>query len=404
MRRRRAKVSSGESKGRRKPNQGAIIHRGDGRWVARLKDNDGKARWYSGKDKEAVKAKLDEALALRDAGVALPDNKLTVGLWLEEWLAGLPGITGRGKLRASTIGYYRQFLTVYVLRTDLAKKPLGKLTPADLEQLYRRMTTGKAEGGLGLSATTAHHLHAIMHRALVKAVTKGKLARNVAQAVDEDERPVIDHHEMRVLADEDFDRFLEVIHGDRLEALFVVAIREGLRQGEILALHWRDVDLDAGALAVVGSLQGRVVGDPKTRKSRRRVELFPETVDALREHRARQVQERLRVGTMWADNDLVFCNEFGGFLRADKVREVLHAILRRAGLPDVRFHDLRHSAATNWLAGGMHQKIASERLGHASVAITLDLYSHVTATMQREAVEAITRKRSAKRDLLGEPR
>ncbi len=110
------------------------------------------------------------------------------------------------------------------------------------------------------------------------------------------------------------------------------------------------------------------------------------------------------MGTMWADNDLVFCNEFGGFLRADKVREVLHAVLRKAGLPDVRFHDLRHSAATNWLAGGMHQKIASERLGHASVAITLDLYSHVTATMQREAVEAITRKRSAKRDLLGEPR
>ena len=104
MRRRRAKVSSGRPEGRRKPNQGAIIQRGDGRWVARLQDADGRTKWYSGTDYSAVEAKLKDALALRDAGVALPDNKLTVGLWLEEWLASLPGITGRGKLRASTIG------------------------------------------------------------------------------------------------------------------------------------------------------------------------------------------------------------------------------------------------------------------------------------------------------------
>jgi integrase len=115
-----------------------------------------------------------------------------------------------------------------------------------------------------------------------------------------------------------------VIRGDRLEALFV-AIREGHRQGEILALHWHDVDVDGGALNVVGSLQGPrsklVVGDPKTRKSRRRLELFPETVDALRDHRARQREERLLVGTMWEDNDLVFPDEFGRFMRSWKVRE-----------------------------------------------------------------------------------
>ena len=385
---------------RRKAGDGAIIQRGDGRWIGRLKGTDGRLKWYSGKDYATVEAKLKEALTLRDAGVALPDNKLTVGAWLEEWLASLPFFTGRGKLRESTIAYYRQYLGAYVLRTDLARKPLGKLTPSDLEQLYRRMTADKSDGGMGLSTTTAHHLHSIIHRALVKAVSKGRIVRNVAKAVDDDERPVIDRHEMRVLADDDFDRFLDVIRRNRLEALFVVAIREGLRQGEILALHWRDVDLDGGALAVVGSLQGPrkklVVGDPKTRKSRRRLELFPETVDALREHRARQRQERLLVGTMWEDNDLLFPNEFGGFMRSEKVRDVLHALLRQAGLPDVRFHDLRHSAATDWLKHGMHQKVASERLGHASVAITLDLYSHVTATMQREAVDAITRKRSGR--------
>jgi integrase len=393
-------TTASRPQGRRKAGDGAIIQRGDGRWIGRLQGADGRTKWYSGKDYATVAGKLQEALTLRDAGIALPDDKLTVGVWLEEWLTSLPFLTGRGKLRATTIHYYRQYLEAYVLRSELAHKPLAKLTPVDLEQLYRRMTADKRDGGMGLSTTTAHHLHSIIHRALVKAVSKGRIVRNVADAVDEDERPVIDRHEMHVLADADFDRFLDVIRGNRLEALFVVAIREGLRQGEILALHWHDVDLDGGALAVVGSLQGPrtklVVGDPKTRKSRRRLELFPETVDALREHRARQREERLLVGTMWDDNDLVFPNEFGGFMRVDKVRTVLHALLRQAGLPDVRFHDLRHSAATDWLKHGMHQKVASERLGHASVAITLDLYSHVTATMQRDAVDAITRKRSAK--------
>jgi integrase len=383
---------------RRRSGDGAIIHRGDGRWVGRLKQSNGTLKWYSGRDRDEVEAKLKDALALMGSGLPLPDDKVTVGTWLEEWIAGLPFITGRGKLRDSTIAYYRQYLGVYVLRSELATKPLAKLSAADLEHLYRRMTAAKSDGGMGLSTTTAHHLHSIVHRALAKAVSKGKLVRNVADAVDEDERPVVDHHEMRVLADDHFDRFLEVIRGDRLEALFVVAIREGLRQGEILALHWKDVDVDNGALAVVGSLQGPrsklVVGDPKTRKSRRRLELFPETVEALREHRARQREERLLVGTMWEDNDLVFPNEFGGFLRGEAVRVRLHTLLRHAGLPDVRFHDLRHSAATDWLKHGMHQKVASDRLGHASVAITLDLYSHVTATMQREAVDAITRKRS----------
>ncbi|MGA8362083.1 MAG: hypothetical protein WB793_10705, partial [Candidatus Dormiibacterota bacterium] len=118
---------------RRKAGDGAIIQRGDGRWIGRLRGSDGRVKWYSGKDYAAVESKLREALVLRDAGVALPDNKLTVGAWLEEWLASLPFLTGRGKLRDSTIAYYRQYLGVYVLRTELANKPLGKLTAADLE-------------------------------------------------------------------------------------------------------------------------------------------------------------------------------------------------------------------------------------------------------------------------------
>jgi integrase len=397
-RRHPAKVSA-KRRTRRRSGDGAVIQRSDGRWAGRL-TRDGTTRWFYGKDQKAVEDKLADALRVLGTGVPLPDSKQTFGGWLREWLDSLPVTGPRTKgLKPSTISYYTRYVEVHLVRSDLAEKPLAKLEAGDLERLYRRMTADKSAGGLGLSSTTAHHLHAVVHRALAKAMRQGKVVRNVAELVDEDARPVINHHEMLVLADADYDRFLEVIRGQRLEALFVVAIREGLREGEILGLHWRDVDLDNGTLAVTGSLQGRrrsllSIGEPKSRKSRRSLALFPETVEALREHRARQLEERLLVGSMWQDQDLVFPNEFDGFLSITTLSRNLDGLLRIAGLPDVRFHDLRHSAATDWLKHGMHPKVASERLGHASVAITLDLYSHVTPGMQREAVDAITRKRS----------
>jgi integrase len=373
-----------------------VIQRGDGRWAGKLRQPDGSARWFYGKTQAEVEARLAEALRITGTGLPLPDGKLTVAVWLQEWLDGLP-VTGerRKGLKPSTLDYYTRYAQ-QVMRSEIGAKALAKLEAADLEKLYREMLDR------GLSSTSAHHLHAVIHRALGKAVRQGKVVRNVADLVDEDARPQVDHTEMKVLADADFDRFLEAVKGERLEALYIAAVKEGLRQGEILGLHWRDVDLDGGTLAVTGSLQGArrsnlTIGEPKSRHSRRSLALFPETVDALRAHRGRQLEERLVVGSMWVDQDLVFPNRFGGYLSTTTLTRDLDSILRRAGLPDIRFHDLRHSAATNWLAHGLHPKIASERLGHASVGITLDLYSHVTPTMQREAVEEITRKRAARR-------
>jgi integrase len=381
-----------------------VIQRKDGRWAGRLKLPDGTTRWFYRPSQGEVEAALKDALDQLGTGVPLPDAKITVGAWFREWLASLP-VTGprRKGLKPSTVDYYTRYVDVHLLRSELAQKPLARLEAADLGRLYRKMTADPAEGGLGLSSTTAHHLHAVVHRGLAKAVRQGKVPRNVAELVDEDARPVVNRLEMHVLADADYERFLTAIHGERLEALYVVAIREGLRRGEILGLRWRDVDLDSGTLAVTGSLQGLgrranlTIGEPKSRRSRRSLALFPETVEALREHRTRQLQERLRAGSRWKDQELVFPNEFGDFLGVTLLTLNLDGILRRAGLPDVRFHDLRHSAATDWLKNGMHPKVASERLGHASVGITLDLYSHVTPTMQREAVAEITRKRSARR-------
>lgn len=388
---------------RRRRGDGAVIRRGDGRWAGRIKQPDGRVRWYYGKDQQAVEDRLAEALRLLKSGVPLRDATLTFGSWLIEWLDGLSVTGARTKgLKPATIAYYRQYVEAHVLRSELAAKPLAKLAASDLVRLYHRMTAQPAAGGLGLSSTTAHHLHAVVHRALAQAVRQGKVARNVAELVAEDSRPSINRTEMHLLADENYDRFLEAVRGHRLEALFVVAIREGLRQGELLALRWCDVDLDNGTVAITGSLQatlrsGLTIGDPTSRKARRSVTLFPGTIAALREHRAHQLSERRRAGSRWADRDLVFCTEIGGFLRRGPLTRMLDTVLRSAGLPDVRFQDLRHSAATDWLAHGMHPKVAAERLGHASVGITLDLYSHVTPTLQREAVAEVTRKRSERR-------
>ena len=178
------------------------------------------------------------------------------------------------------------------------------------------------------------------------------------------------------------------------EALYVLALTTGLREGELLGLRWRYVDLERGALQVRGIVQridGKpVVKEPKTESSSRQVLLTKLAVDALRQHRLRQLEERLKMGDAWDDQDLVFPNQSGGPMYAQNFLSRSYLPLRkRAGIPQVRFHDLRHSAATLLLASGVHPKVVREILGHSRIAVTMDLYSHVTMTMQRDAVNAM---------------
>jgi hypothetical protein len=159
-----------------------VIQRKDGRWAGRLKLPDGSTRWFYRPSQGEVEAALKDALDQIGTGLPLPDAKITVGAWFREWLASLP-VTGprRKGLKPSTIDYYTRYVDVHLLRSELAQKPLARLEAADLERLYRKMTADPAEGGFGLSSTTAHHLHAVVHRALAKAVRQGKVPRNVAE-------------------------------------------------------------------------------------------------------------------------------------------------------------------------------------------------------------------------------
>jgi len=384
-------VATRRRPGRRDPGDGAIFQRADGRWVARLRvpGGAGASRYFYGKTKAIAKARLTEAQRSIEDGRPLVDQRVTVGAYLEQWLSGLP----TGSAKPATIAYYKRYVRFHVLTSDLAKKPLARLDVADLRSLYA------AKLASGLSSTTVHHLHAVIHLALNSAVEDGKLSRNVASLIGRSNRPKATRKEMVTIAEGDqARRFLAAAKGERLEALFVLALTTGLRQGELRALRWKDVDLDRGVLAVRGSVMGTAratmtIGTPKNGKARS-VELGSIAVQALREHRARQLEER-KVVPLRGDLGLVFCNEWGEYLPTNTIVLALRRALSRAGLPVIRFHDLRHTAATLMLRQGVHPKMASEMLGHSTIAITLDLYSHITPTMQRQAADAIDRALSS---------
>jgi integrase len=206
--------------------------------------------------------------------------------------------------------------------------------------------------------------------------------------------PRMRHHEMATLSEEQARAFLTATVGDRLEALFVLALATGMRQGELLALKWRDVDFSSGTLQVWATLQHTLAGyefrKPKTAHSRRRIALSELAQEALRLHYTRQVEERRHADPGWQDLDLVFPTRIGGPKDGyNLLRQSFFPLLRRANLPCMRFHNLRHIAATLLLGRGINPKIVSEMLGHSHIAITLHLYSHVTSHMQQQAADAM---------------
>jgi integrase len=230
-----------------------------------------------------------------------------------------------------------------------------------------------------------------LHRALDQAVRWGLLMRNVTDAVDPPRRS---SPEMRAWDARQVAAVMAAAASDELEALWRVAVFTGMRRGEILGLRWADVDLDAGELSVRrtlsrGATSRLEAGEPKTAAGRRRVSLPPSVVDSLRRHRVRQLEQRLAAGPAYGDQNLVFATDSGGVILPNALSLRFRRLIERAGVPVIRFHDLRHTNATIDLASGTHPKVVQERLGHASISETLDRYSHVTKNMQREAANRL---------------
>jgi integrase len=265
--------------------------------------------------------------------------------------------------------------------------PLQSLAPLEIENLYKELlATGGAEGR-ALSPKTVRNTHIVLRKALADAERLGLVVRNAAAVA---KPPVPAKRKHTTWSADELARFLGSIERERLAAAFILLATTGMRRGEALGLRWSDVDLKAGRLSIVQTVttvsDKIVITPPKTAGSRRSVSLDPETVAVLRDHRRRQNEERLKAGELWVgEGDLVFTDEIGQPVHPSALSRLFASRVRRAGLPVIRLHDLRHTYATVALGAGVHPKIVSERLGHATTAVTLDLYSHVTPTIDADA-------------------
>ena len=364
--------------------EGSIYRRKDGRWVGQYTVYTAKGpkyRYIYGKTRAAVAEKLAKAIAARGSGLVFDAGYLTVGEYLDFWLAD----SLNGTVRASTCERHEIKVRVH-FNPALGSVRLKGLTPAHVRGLHREKLDS------GLAPATVRKIHSTLHKAFSQAVSDGLIPRNAADVKAPRPAP----EEMRPLSEGEARTFLEAARtsGDRFEPLYVLAITTGLRRGELLGLRWDDVDLERGMLRVGRSLGregGRLkLGETKNRRGRRQVNLTLRTVNALKAHRKRQLEERMRLVGTYEDRGLVFSTSVGTPVDPDNlVKCSFKPLLEKAGLPEIRFHDLRHTCATLLLGRSVHPKIVQELLGHATIAMTLDTYSHYLPSMGSQAAGAM---------------
>lgn len=358
--------------------EGSIYRRKDGRWAASITLESRKRKTFYGKTRREVQEQLAKALHEQQQGTLATGSRQTVKAFLLNWMEDVH----KQNIRLGSQRRYTSLLKNHIL-PEIGHIPLQKLTAQQVQALYTR----KLKSGLSVSMISG--IHALLHKALDQAVKWKLVSINVCDAVSVPTKP---KHENHPLTPEQAKKLLEAARSHRLETLLTVALATGMRKGELLSLRWADVDFEDMSLQVKRTFLGKYKGEnkenePKSASGRRNIPLAQFAVDALKQHRVRQLEAHLQVGDAWVDRDLVFCKHNGDFIALTTFHELFKALLRDAGLPNIRFHDLRHSAATILLSMGVDMKVIQQILGHSNYAITANIYSHVLQSMSREAMQ-----------------
>ena len=370
---------------RRGNGEGSVYKQRNGLWAASVTLEGGQRKYLYGKTRKEVQEKLAATVQQQKQGMLVATPQQTVGQFLTDWLEN----TFKQSVRPRTYERYEEVIRLHLVPV-LGKHQLQKLSAQHVQAFYARKLKE------GLSPSTVIYYHSVLHNALATAVKWGLVARNVCDLVTPPRKA---RFEIQPFTAEQVQRFLAASRGHKWEALFTLALATGMRQGELLGLKWQDINFATGTLQVRRVLtriprEGPGVRvfreeEPKTEKSRRSITIASMALEALRQHRVRQLETKLRAGPLWQDHDYVFCTLTGTYLRPNHVVDEFKKLLKKAGLPGIRFHDLRHSAATLLLSLGVHAKVVQEMLGHTQISMTMDIYSHVLPSMQQDAVSRL---------------
>lgn len=362
---------------------GQLIQRGERTWLVRVflgRDTQTGKRKYHNKtirgNRKDAQRYLNGVLREIDLGTFVEPSAMSLSEYIKNWIQS----AARPRVSQRTADGYEALLSRYILE-PLGNKRLDALKALDIQKVYADMQAR------GLSARVVRHTHSALHNALKQAVKWGLLSRNPSELV---ELPKVPHKERRVLSPDDAISFLEAAADMPHGLLFEFALITGMRPEEYLALQWSDIDFERGTATVQRALIRHKGSwsfqDTKTARSRRTISLPPQLLHKLSDHKRKQAEERLKIGPLWQANGLVFCSKTGTPLSIPSLTyRYFRPILEKAELPRIRLYDLRHSCATLLLIAEENPKVVSERLGHSTIVLTLDTYSHVLPTMQQQA-------------------
>ncbi|HEV7642922.1 MAG TPA: tyrosine-type recombinase/integrase [Pyrinomonadaceae bacterium] len=371
---------------------GQIIRRGDDSWTVRIflgRATNGKRKYFNhtvrGTKKDAQKL-LTAKLREKDLGVLIEPASMPLSEYLAQWLEEV----AKSRVRERTFEQYKWLVMGYI-GTALGTRCVSDVQPFDVQKFYGDLQKK------GLSGRTIRYTHNVFSSAMKQAVKWKMISNNPCDHCD---LPRHEKKEMKYLSSEQTNIFLTTAQASKWFVLFLLAIETGMRPEEYLGLQWKDIDFEGSVLVVRRALVwlkggGFIFTEPKTSRSRRSIPLSNRVTLELRNFKRRQLEKRLILGTEYQNNDLVFASEIGSPLSNKNIaNRHFKPLLKKAGLPEIRLYDLRHTTATLLLTANENPKVVSERLGHASISLTLDTYSHVLPTMQKSATEKMERMMS----------